>query len=115
MLGVIGEAIMESADLGMPIGPVKCPKCNGVMERGAVAVKDTLGGLFIAGFSQQSLFFIHADADRTFLMSSGQTTEAYWCATCKTVVAQYRRAGGRRKPRWYVYSLGLAAAILELS
>ena len=91
---------MELIDRYVRVAPDACPLCDSVMERGKVAVRKTLVGLF-AGFSHQALFFIHADADRTLLTSPAQNTNAYRCANCKTVVAQYLGAKQTRKARWY--------------
>ncbi len=91
---------MESTDRYVRVAPDACPLCDSVMERGKVAVRTTLVGL-LAGFSHQALFFIYADADRTLLISPWQNTKAYWCANCKTVIAQYLGAKQTRKAKWY--------------
>ncbi|MEO8629150.1 MAG: hypothetical protein ABI612_13765 [Betaproteobacteria bacterium] len=73
---------MESTDRYVRVAPDACPLCDGVMERGKVAVRTTLGGKS-DGFFQQALFFIHADTDRILLITTWQNTNAYWCATAK--------------------------------
>ena len=60
-----------------------CPYCGSKMSHGKARIKSTLGGMLLAGFSYQHLFFEGSDRNENIIMRTRSEKEAYLCENCE--------------------------------
>ena len=60
-----------------------CPYCGSVMSSGKAKIKSTLGGLLLAGFSLQHLFFEGSDHNEEIIMRTRSEKKAFLCTNCE--------------------------------
>ncbi len=62
-----------------------CPYCEFEMSLGKAKIKSTLGGILLAGFSHQHLFFENSNGNEDIIIRTRSQKEAYLCENCEGI------------------------------
>jgi len=62
-----------------------CPYCGFVMSPGVAKIKSSFGGILLAGFSHQHLFFKKPGETEQIIMRTRSEKEAFLCENCEGI------------------------------
>jgi len=62
-----------------------CPYCGLEMSIGKAKIKSSLGGILLAGFSHQHLYFEGSNGNEEIIMRTRSEKEAFLCTNCEGI------------------------------